>query len=148
MIFLILFSYPSQLVANIIAALLEGKFDGEQILEGKYPEHKISATVRVVLNMVYTYFVGYQLLEYNYLDCALVLTTSLALYWIFIDLSINITRGKEYFYIGKTAKTDKAIRKISRWMNKLSPGTGIDGEHVFLVKLFIVIGTVLAFYHT
>ena len=142
------FSYPFQLLANIIAACVEGKFDGETVLKGRWPEHKLSATIRVVINLLVVYFVDYKLFHYSYLDCTLVFIPSLALYWTFLDLSINITRDKEYFYIGKTATTDKIVRSISKWLNKLSPGTGIDGEHVFLVKLFIVIASTIAFYHT
>jgi hypothetical protein len=33
-------------------------------------------------------------------------------YWLLFDLSLNLMRGKEPFYIGENAKSDKLFRKL------------------------------------
>lgn len=144
---LILYLYPVQLVLNFIIGWIEGQVDGATVLRGRWPEHKFSAFVRVATNTALIYFVNHKVLEYNFMDCLLTLIPSLALYWMAIDASINLKRGKDLFYIGKTAKTDKAIRWLSDKLDKLSPGSGIDGEHVIIFKLFLVILSVVIFFN-
>ena len=138
--------FPVQIFLNAIIAWIEGYLDGKQILKGKYPEHMLSAAVRVGINLATVVVVYYMVLGFTIIACALIFVGSLAVYWLFIDLSINITRNKDLFYVGRTAKTDRAIRKISKLMDKILPGNGIDGQHVAIFKGMLVFVCVTVFY--
>lgn len=63
---------------------------------------------------------------------ALLAITQAFLYWIVFEYSYNDADGKSEFYIGKTAETDKAVRRLN-----------ITGIAYFFIKVagFMMFGT-------
>ena len=54
---------------------------------------------------------------------------SLTIYWIVFDLALNLLRGKDFLYIGKTAWLDKTL-----------------GKYIYLIKfIFIIISVFLGY---
>jgi hypothetical protein len=105
-----------------IAAIIEAYFDAKVF----NPEHKYSATVRVVCIALYSYLMIEGLLfQIAYLFMGLVLYSAV------FDPAYNLWKGSKVWYIGKTATTDKIARKI----------VGGDGSLYLICKMIIFIAT-------
>lgn len=106
----------------VIAAIAEAYFDTRVF----NPEHKFSATVRVVCIALYSYLmIGGWPFQIAYLFMGLVLYSAV------FDPAYNLWKGSEVWYIGKTATTDKITRKV----------VGGDGALYLLCKVIILVAT-------
>jgi hypothetical protein len=112
-------------------SLFEAAVDADKIKKGKRIHHGLSATVRVIIalsgaNVIYG---GFNNKMYVYTAMLLVG------FWMVFDIAVNVFRGKSAWYIGKTAWTDRMIRKV------------IDNGSTYLAfKLLILLGLILTYY--
>lgn len=110
------------IILAIVCAMAEAYFDAKRILKGTDIEHKFSAFVRITVS----YTASLALLAHPY--WIIFGTMLLVIYWMVFDPFINAHRDLSPWYIGKTSKMDKFIRKHIT----------SDGRHYLSIKALLL----------
>ena len=138
---IIIIQYSLPIIAMIFA-FIEAYFDAKEKSIG----HALSAAVRVAVAVGFSW---YLFLSPYYI--AIYSAILLCFFWIVFDPAYNFFRGVSAWYIGKTAKLDRAARYIMRqrahideygnWKYK----DGVDGRSYLAIKLIILFVLCVAF---
>jgi len=89
------------ILTTTLAAIVEAYADGNKIINHQGIEHGFSSLVRLAVIVIASYLL-YEAPYFAYVSGVL-----LSCYWIVFDVSINITRNKNWLYIGSTSTIDK-----------------------------------------
>jgi hypothetical protein len=116
---------------SLIASVIEGYVDARKINKGRYIGHTLSAVGRVFVAVMFSYG-----LFYGWYHIASIIVVLLSIYWIFFDFSVNLFRGKDLFYVGKTATVDKIVRRVK-----------FDGVNLLFFKVFLLVISLFTFYY-
>lgn len=121
------------LLITFLFAKMSGKYDGINIKKGKYI-NKMGHFTRAVLRFVLiTSYCLTALIVGDVIDYVFMCVINFAVFWVLFDIIINDYIGKSPLRIGKTAKTDRMLRRISK-DNELK---AFGYKVVFVVVLFI-----------
>ena len=117
--------------SSAFSALIEGFFDAKKILRGteigKFG-HRFSALGRVVFISLASWY------YFNSPSMFWVAGTLLSVYWLVLDITINLLRGNHVLYIGKNSYIDKLAMRHT------------DKGGFFMIKIQVLIIFLTLFY--
>lgn len=90
-------------IITILVSVIEAYYDANT----KNPEHLISAIVRTASIFVVCWY------NFGFVNAIFVSIALMSLYSAVFDPLYNVFSGKKWYYIGKTAWTDKVARKLN-----------------------------------
>lgn len=95
----------------IVGAIANARYDADLIEDGKHINHGIRAFIRFVSIVGLSYLIYPE----TWLQWGLMVAVCCAWFWIVFDACLNVMLGRHAFAIGKTAWTDRMLKKIGTY---------------------------------